>query len=149
MASRRGAIESAFQKAMAPRPAPRVKPGSSLLQIAAQVVRAEREPGVGGMTRVLYALPPEERAAVQQAANWYAHERDLGRHGDVSKVTKHFDVSDDVARKVVDGLEVDYVANELQKRRPGDGAQPLPELTRRDYIEAAVHAHTATPSDAE
>lgn len=149
MAARRAAIESAWAKAMAPRPAPRVAPGSSQLQIAGQVVRAEREPGVGGMTRVLYALPPQDRAAVQQAANWYAHERDLGRHGDTSRVLKHFDVSEDVARKVVDGLEVDWVANELQKRRSGDGDKPLPPLTRRDYLDAAADAHAGTATEAE
>lgn len=139
---RRAVIERAWAKAATPKPVPGVVSGMTPLQIAATVVRSVKEPTPGGMTKVLATLPPEDRQRVTEIANLYAHQRDCGRHGRPQDVLDAFDVPRDVAEAVVDGLEVDYVAAELQRRRGSDGDRPLPELTRRDYIDAAFDAHS-------
>jgi hypothetical protein len=116
----------------------------SLTQTAAEVLRREAKAGnirPGGTTRLLYSLPDEDRLKITQVANLYASERDAGRHGQPQKVFDAFDVPKDVGEAMVDGLEMDYVTKSLIERRGSDAGLPLPELTRRDHIAAAIDAH--------
>jgi hypothetical protein len=146
--NRRASIERAFDKASQTRPGPPVQKGMTRLQIAGEVARVEHEPDVGGMTRLLHALSPEEQRQIREVANLYANARDMGRHGHgVRKdLLDAFDLPADLAEAVINGLEVDYVAAELQRRRGSDADRPLPALTRRDYIGAAIDAHSPVPA---
>lgn len=139
---RRAAISKAWAKASQPKRVPGVVSGMTPLQIAGAVVRSVKEPTPGGMTKLLHSLPEDDRQRATEVANLYATHRDAGRHGRPQDVLDAFAVDKETAEAVVDGLEMDYVAAELQRRRPTDGDKPLPELTRRDYIGAALDAHS-------
>ncbi|MBL8353175.1 MAG: hypothetical protein JNL87_23015 [Burkholderiaceae bacterium] len=146
-ASRLDTVRAAFDEYVKPAPLPKGLPQRpmSQLELAGELVRRER-PAVGGMTKLLGALPAGDRQRVVTVANLYAHERELGRHGNPQDVAEIFEVPKDIAEAVVDALEVDYVAAELGRRR-SDADLPLPELTRRDEISAALDVHNATFKD--
>jgi hypothetical protein len=139
---RRTIIERAWAKVSQPKPVPGIASSMTPLQIAGAVVRSVKEPTPGGMTKIMFTLPPEDRQRVTEVANLYAHQRDCGRHGRPQDVLDAYAIDKETAEAVVDGLEMDYVAAELQRRRPTDADRPLPELTRRDYIGAAIDAHS-------
>jgi hypothetical protein len=140
---RRASIERAWAKASRPRGLriEGARPGQGMtLQVAAQIARSGGH-RPGDMTKLLHQLPEDDRAKVREVANLYADQRDAGRHGRPDDVLEAFEVDKATAEAVVNGLEVDYVAAELQRRRGSDADRPLPELTRRDYIDAALEAH--------
>jgi len=156
MKSRRSVIESALNESLKPKP-PGGRPVTDAewkaaayltpLQLAGEIVRRERDSAVGGMTKLLYSLSPQDQQIVRHVANQYASKKELG--GDhAKKLLEQHQVDPELADAVLAGLEKDYVAAELQSRRrtqSGHNDLELPALTRRDHLEAALDAHAPTP----
>jgi hypothetical protein len=67
-------------------------------------------------------------------------EREMGRWGNVDRACKLLETDREIVDAVVDGCVTDYVCMQLQERRGCDADRPLPEITRRDVIDAAVTA---------
>jgi hypothetical protein len=106
-------------------------------------VRREREPAVGGMTKLFHQLSPEDQQAVRHLYAMYDEQKELGSHGDTRTLLEQYNVEPDIAEAVHAGIDKDYVATELQRRRrKGNADLTLQPLTRRDHLEAAVDAHT-------
>lgn len=145
--SRRDVIVDALEKSQRLQlPGKPIQNASRLspLQLAAEIVRRVKEPAVGGMTKLLYRLPPEEQRLVKEVVTKYADQRELGRYGDPQRVLTPHGVSSKLADAVTDAFEMDYVAAELQRRHRKDNSDlELPELDRRDYINGAIDAHTS------
>jgi hypothetical protein len=144
--TRRAIIEAELAKREQPRPlggkpivnAQRLTP----LQLAGEIVRREREPAVGGMTKLFHRLPAQDQQFVRQFHADYDDQKDMGSHGNPRRVLERYGVSADVAEAVHAGIDKDYVAAELQRRRRKDNSDlTLPPLTRRDHLDAAIDAH--------
>ena len=146
MVSRRTVLDAAFDEYEKPAPIP----GGPLplcdtaLDYAGQIfsrLHKAEEIKPGGTTRALYSLPEEEQKQVREVVNLYHEHKEFGRHGHPEFVLDAFDVDKDVADAVEAGLEMDYVAAALQHKRGSDADLPIPELTRRDHLDAAFDAH--------
>jgi hypothetical protein len=144
--SRRAAVEQAFAKASRPAPVrPFARPVHSDLELIGETVRSEHRAGriaPGGMTAVIQSLPTETAFAVCAAVDACGNQQELGRHGDVDRVSTTFEVDRPLLEVVTDQVDVDYVCHQLQARRGSDADLPVPELTRRDYLSAALDAHS-------
>lgn len=116
---------------------------SALAYLQAEILRSKdlNLAHPGRMRSVLEALDPEDRARLIEGANVYDHEVAMGRHGSREKACEELEVDPTVARRVHDGLQVEYVCHQLQARK-SDADLPPPPLTRRDVLSAAFDAHT-------
>ena len=150
--SRRQHLVEALERAQRPKPLggkPIENPEQlTPLQLAGEVVRREREPVIGGMTKLLYSLSAEDQKIVRQVANEYENQRELGRWGDPKKILVKYGVDADIAEVVADALANDYVAAQLiRRRRKGNRDLELPPLTRKDHASAAYDAHGFSDED--
>lgn len=91
----------------------------------------------GRMKTILEALPADDVTRLIAGSNYYSHQVEIGRHGDVAKAAAEMEVDPDVARRIHEGMEVDTVCTALQNRR-SDADLPIEPPTRRDVIGAAL-----------
>jgi hypothetical protein len=140
MSSRRDILAAEFDKALQPPIIP-VKPCGSYLELVGETIRQEARHGQikpGGMVSTIVGLPADIRTPVVKAMLAADNERELGRHGDLDRVCRDHEVDKEIVNAVMDHMESDYVAWSLQERRGSDADLPLPEITRRDVISAAM-----------
>ena len=143
MKSRAESIHDALRASSTPPSVPPPRQNMTPIGLAGHVVKGtiKKQYQVGGMTRMLYQLPEPDMMHVLRVANLVDDQEDRGRYGNKQSVYEHFEVEPAVGERVLAGLQTDHVANELINRRGNDSSLPLPELTRRDVIEAAFDAN--------
>ena len=100
----------------------------------------------GSTTLIRQHLSPEDDRDLLQGLNRIDNNVELGRWGDPARVCAEMGVDPGVAARVYNSAQVDYVCNALQERRGNDADLPLPEITRRDQIGAAMDAYS-TPEE--
>lgn len=110
----------------------------SLIQAFKNLPRGHRPLPLHSLQSLREGLSPSELGEAKAIYDLYQHERDCGRHGDVSKVTDHFGLDEKLTARIVDSLATDELTLGLMARRGTDASHPLPEITRRDIIEAAI-----------
>ena len=112
--------------------------------IARALRRAPKEDiPVGAATRVLGRLPAEEQGRMKAIVDLYEHHRDMGRHGNPSEVTTHFQIRDEpTTLRFQNALRNDHIARQVQERMSEhERPETLPEPTSRDDVEAAFDLH--------
>ena len=107
------------------------------------------------LSRLVAAHPnPKHRANMGILAKSYEYMKEgiggdsLGKHsqrflgGDHAKLAEKLYLSPEALEKFGEAAIMDDVAIALTKRRGNDSDLPIPEMTRRDHIEAAIDAHS-------
>lgn len=108
-------------------------------------LKQHETPAIGGVTRALRMLAPEHRPLVAEIGDAAISERELGRHGSTTKVYDEYQVPKEMrpaADQILDAVEADDLAVSLQRRVGTDADRPPPDLTSRDFVEAAYELHT-------
>jgi hypothetical protein len=161
MTSRHSTITAAFDAYEGRSPLPdgfkRTDPHGNPLtypQVIGEYIRAKGKDGgltPGETTRLIASLPLVERAEAAAAIEAYHEEKQLGRHGDTQRLLDSWGGDRETVEALEEGAAIDHVTRALIERRGSDGDRPLPELTRRDYLDAAIDAHSSpsTPSPSE
>jgi hypothetical protein len=93
----------------------------------------------GSMTLIRQHLSPEDDQLLLQGLNRIDNAVELGRWGDPARVCAEMEADPGVTARVYNSAQVDYVVSKLEERR-SDATLPLPEITRRDQIGAAMDA---------
>ena len=91
----------------------------------------------GEMTKTLRLLSTHERDQIIQQARQVDNEESWGRYGNPEKVIRETGANPVVLREVLSGLQLDDTTKSLIDRMGSDSSLPPPELTSRDFVQAA------------
>ena len=91
----------------------------------------------GEMTKTLRLLSTHERDQIISQARRVDEEQSYGRYGNPAKVIRETGANPQVLMEVVDGLQLDDTTKSLMDRMGTDSSLPPPELTSRDFVQAA------------
>lgn len=98
----------------------------------------------GEASKLYKMLPPERQSMVRAILTVHDNALQLGRYGDPTFAQRATGIDKEVLDTFHRRLEDDYIVDELTKRRGSDADLPPPPLDRRDFIEAAIEAHSPT-----
>jgi len=149
--NRRSIISEALDKAVKGPPSYRTTSGQTPLQELGENIRHEHDLGLivpGGMVRVLKnCVSKEDKQFVHNLIKAGEGHKELGKYGDLDRVARTFGIDRPLLDMTIEHVEMDYVADELQHRRGSDADLEIPEVSRRDELEAAYDAHVNQEND--
>lgn len=108
-------------------------------------LRPHETPVIGGTTNALRMLTPETQALVAEIGDRAMDQRELGRHGDVTRVYDEFQVPKadrQTVDRILDAAQVDDLAVSIQRRMGTDADLPPGPTTSRDQVAAAFELHS-------
>lgn len=116
------------------------EPYSEAEQMVSWLEASKGDIRIGTFNKVLAQLPPEERAEAMREISAYHEQKELGRHGDPEGIARELDSDPEILEAAEKATINEFITRELVDRRGNDGSRELPELTRRDYLDAAFDA---------